>query len=84
MDENGVEDVSVIQTALFLFVMAIMSGLQIKVILRKGEKREVAVYALLSLSAMVVGTLLLFDVRLLSPTVPLRAVFEPFDRWLFG
>jgi uncharacterized membrane protein YidH (DUF202 family) len=69
--------------SLFLLAGAALSYLQIRGLVRRGEKRDTAVYTVLMLTAMVVGTLFLAEVRLPSPAAPLKAVFEPVGKWFF-
>lgn len=69
--------------ALFLLFGAALSYWQIRRLNSQGEKSEIASYSVLMLTAMVIGTLLLAEVRLPSPTVPIQAVFEPVGKWFF-
>jgi uncharacterized membrane protein YidH (DUF202 family) len=68
---------------LFLLIGAALYYMQIRRLIRRGKKRDTAVYTVLMLTAMVVGTLFLAEVRLPSPAAPLKAVFEPVGKWFF-
>jgi uncharacterized membrane protein YidH (DUF202 family) len=68
---------------LFLLIGGALYYMQIRRLIRRGEKRDTAVYTVLMLTAIVVGTLFLAEVRLPSPAAPLKAVFEPVGKWFF-
>lgn len=72
-----------VKIALFVVACAALAYFQIRSFISRGEKRDTAAYTVLMLTAMVIGTMLLADVRLLSPAAPLRAVFEPIGKLFF-
>lgn len=66
----------------FLLFLGLLSYLQIRSLLAKGQKKEAAVYSGLIGIAAIIGSLLIAGIDLPSPTVPLRMVFEPIGKMI--
>lgn len=64
----------------FLLFLSLLSYLQIRPLLAKGQKKEAVVYSGLMAIAAFIGSLLIAGIDLPSPTVPLRMVFEPIGK----
>ncbi|WP_028612845.1 hypothetical protein [Paenibacillus harenae] len=68
--------------ALFLLFVAYLSFWQFRALHGK-TKIEIIVNIGLMLTAAVIGTMLIADVDIPSPAIPLTAIFEPIGKWIF-
>jgi hypothetical protein len=73
----------ILNIALFALFASGLSIVELRLLLDCGLKKEAAYYTVFMLAAVVLGSLLIADISVPSPAIPLRAVFEPVGRWFF-
>ncbi|MGZ4111777.1 MAG: hypothetical protein ACXVP5_04990 [Tumebacillaceae bacterium] len=74
---------SVLLIGLLLIGMTILSSYQVRGFFTQGLKKESVVYLFLMGGAALIGSLLLADVTIPSPSVPLKTIFEPIGHLIF-
>jgi hypothetical protein len=68
---------------LMLIGMVVLSAYQVRGFFMQGLKKESIVYLCLMGGAALIGSLLLADVNIPSPSGPLKTFFEPIGRLIF-